>query len=122
SARRELVEAVAGGARSSRAHDRYGAGERSLSMEFMYLPVFAETAARASVVLAATGLVAAALRRSSASARHLVWVLGLTSALLVPALSVAVPKLEVPIVRIASDARSVAPATAPSFAENRIVG
>src|SRR4051812_10700452 len=65
------------------------------------LPVFAEAAARASVILATTGLAAAALRRSSASARHLVWVLGLTTALVVPALSVAVPKWELPIVRVA---------------------
>jgi beta-lactamase regulating signal transducer with metallopeptidase domain len=68
------------------------------------LPIFVEAAARASVILATTGLVAAALRRSSASARHLVWVLGLASALLVPALSMAVPKLEVPIVRVPSPA------------------
>ncbi len=66
------------------------------------LPIFAEAAARASVILATTGLVAAALRRSSASARHLIWVLGLASALLVPALSMALPKLEVPIVRVAA--------------------
>src|SRR5262245_44587280 len=68
------------------------------------LPVFADAAARASVILAMTGLVAVLMRRSSASARHLVWVLGLGSALLVPALSIAVPKLEVPIVRIAAPA------------------
>ena len=75
------------------------------------LPIFAEASARASVILATTGLVAAALRRSSASARHLVWVFGLASALLVPALSMAVPKLEVPIVRFAAPVTGVAEAT-----------
>src|SRR5262245_34560443 len=72
------------------------------------LPVFVEAAARASVILASTGLAAAALRRSSASARHLVWVLGLVTALVVPALSIAMPKWELPIVRTAA-----APVPAP---------
>ena len=66
------------------------------------LSILVEGAARASVILASTGLVAAALRRSSASARHLVWVLGLTSALVAPVLSAALPRWEVPIVRVAS--------------------
>ena len=66
------------------------------------LPVVVEAVARASVILASTGLLAAALRRSSASARHLVWVLGLTSALVVPALSAALPRWQLPIVRIAT--------------------
>lgn len=71
-------------------------------MPSISLPVFVEAAARASVILAATGLVAAALRRSSASARHLVWALGLTSALVVPALSATLPRWELPVVRTGS--------------------
>jgi len=66
----------------------------------------AAAAARASVILASAGLVTAALRRSSASARHLVWVLGLASALVVPALSLSLPKWELPIVKIAAAAPS----------------
>ena len=73
------------------------------------LPVFLEWAGRASVILAATGLVALTLRRSSASARHLVWVLGLVTALVVPALSAAVPKWELPIVRVAAAAPAIPP-------------
>src|SRR3954471_5737486 len=73
-------------------------------MPVLSLPVFVELAARASVSLAATGLVAAALRRSSASARHLVWVLGLITALVVPAASMALPKWELPIVKVATAA------------------
>jgi len=86
-------------------------------MPVFSLPQFVEAAARASVILASTGLVAAALRRSSASARHLVWALGLTSALLVPALALAVPKLEVPIVRLAAPAVSALPPEGGSYGE-----
>lgn len=71
-------------------------------MSSISLPVFAAAVGRATVILALAGLVAAALRRSSASARHLVWVLGLVSALVVPALSAAVPKWELPVVTIAA--------------------
>src|SRR3954467_15337089 len=73
-------------------------------MPVLSLPLFVELAARASVILAATGLVATALRRSSASARHLVWVLGLITALVVPAASMALPQWELPIVRVATTA------------------
>src|SRR3954471_8284672 len=71
-------------------------------MPVLSLPMFVEAAARASIILAATGLVAAALRRSSASARHLVWMLGLLSALAVPALSLALPKVELPLVKLSA--------------------
>jgi hypothetical protein len=71
-------------------------------VSMMSLQTFLQAAARATVILAATGMVATALRRSSASARHIVWVLGLVGALLVPAFSLALPKWEVPIVQIPS--------------------
>ena len=65
------------------------------------------------MILAVTALVAASLRRASASARHFVWTLGLLSALAAPALSVALPKWELPIVRVRAAAPvSNAPATA----------
>ena len=38
------------------------------------------------------------LRRASASARHFVWTLGLLSALVAPAFSLALPRWELPIV------------------------
>jgi beta-lactamase regulating signal transducer with metallopeptidase domain len=73
-------------------------------MDFISLPIVLDAVAKASVILAVTALVAVALRRASASARHLVWSLGLLSALAVPALSVALPRWELPIVTIASPA------------------
>src|SRR3954470_15513129 len=90
-------------------------------MPVLSLPVFVELAARASVILAASGLVAAALRRSSASARHLVWVLGLITALVVPAVSMAVPKWELPIVKVAAPSSAIPhaiPAEAGSYRAN----
>ena len=71
-------------------------------MTVISLPIVLDAVAKASVILAVTALVAAALRRASASARHFVWTLGLLSALAAPALSVALPRWELPIVRIAA--------------------
>ena len=61
-------------------------------MTFPSLPLVLDAVAKASVILAVTALVAASLRRASASARHFVWTLGLLSALAAPALSVALPR------------------------------
>lgn len=57
---------------------------------------------KASAILAATACAALLLRRSSASARHLLWTLGLAGSLAIPALSTAVPRWQLPIVRIES--------------------
>ena len=51
----------------------------------------ADIAIKATLVLAAAGAVAMALRRSSAAARHLAWCLGLGAALALPALSLILP-------------------------------
>src|SRR6185312_4256511 len=80
---------------------------------------------KASLILAATGLVATVLHRASAAARHMIWTLGLAGALLVPALSLVLPRWEVPLVRIAADsvdtpAHLTAPSvTAPAMARHR---
>ena len=66
-------------------------------------PFIIDVLVKASVVLGATALVAAALRRASAAARHLVWTLGLIGALAAPALTLVLPRWEVPIVAIARD-------------------
>ena len=71
-------------------------------MTVMSLPLVLDAIAKASVILALTALVAASLRRASASARHFVWTLGLLSALAAPVLSVALPRWELPIVRVAA--------------------
>ena len=46
-------------------------------MNIISLPIVLDAAAKASVILAIAALAALALRRASASARHLVWSLGL---------------------------------------------
>jgi beta-lactamase regulating signal transducer with metallopeptidase domain len=68
------------------------------------LAVVVDGVVKVSTVLAATALMAAALRRASASARHLVWTLGLVSALAVPALGTVTPRWELPIVRVSAPA------------------
>ncbi len=69
-------------------------------MGLMETPIVIDALIKASLVLGATALVAAALGRASASARHLVWTLGLVGALAAPALSLALPRWEVPLVHI----------------------
>jgi HEAT repeat protein/beta-lactamase regulating signal transducer with metallopeptidase domain len=58
--------------------------------------------AKATFVLAMSALAAAALRRASASTRHFVWTLGMLGALIVPALSLAVPRWELPLIQVAA--------------------
>jgi HEAT repeat protein/beta-lactamase regulating signal transducer with metallopeptidase domain len=73
-------------------------------MNVISLPIVLDAVVKASVILAVTALAAVALRRSSAAARHLVWSLGLLSALAAPALSVALPRWELPLLTIAAPA------------------
>jgi HEAT repeat protein/beta-lactamase regulating signal transducer with metallopeptidase domain len=70
---------------------------------------------KASVVLTMAALVAAALRRASASTRHFVWTLGMVGALAAPLLSATHPKWEVPIVRVQAEQPSVAASEAPAL-------
>ncbi|HEY7195108.1 MAG TPA: M56 family metallopeptidase, partial [Gemmatimonadales bacterium] len=62
---------------------------------------------KTSLILGLTALTAALLRRASASARHMVWALGLMGALAAPALTLALPRWEVPVVRISVDASTI---------------
>ena len=80
-------------------------------MTTVTLPLVIDAVAKASLVLAVAALAAAALRRASASARHFVWTLGLLSALAAPALSLALPRWELPIVTFA--AKDAIPAAQP---------
>lgn len=66
---------------------------------------------KASVILSMAALVAAALRRASASTRHFVWTLGMLGALAAPLLSATLPRWEVPIVRVQAEAPAVPAAT-----------
>src|SRR4051794_9631640 len=79
-------------------------------MALFSLPIVADAVAKASVILALAALAAASLRRASASARHFVWTLGLLSALAAPILTVALPRWELPIVRVTVPADAPAPA------------
>lgn len=55
---------------------------------------------KTSLILGVTAVAATALRRASASARHLVWTLGLVGALVAPGLSVVTPRWQLPIVTL----------------------
>lgn len=55
---------------------------------------------KASAILAGTACAALLLRRSSAAARHLLWTLGLAGALAIPLLSTAMPRWQLPLVRV----------------------
>ncbi|HEX4568214.1 MAG TPA: M56 family metallopeptidase, partial [Vicinamibacterales bacterium] len=69
-------------------------------MSVLSIPSALDAIVKASLILGITALAAASLRRASASARHLVWMLGLISALAVPAVSIVTPRWELPIVKI----------------------
>lgn len=86
-----------------------------------------DAVAKGLVLLALTGLATVCLRRASASARHLVWALALAGLLVLPVLSVAVPKWRLAILpsetapagetaSSADAAMEVAPAPASSVA------
>ncbi|HEX4124024.1 MAG TPA: M56 family metallopeptidase [Tepidisphaeraceae bacterium] len=55
------------------------------------LPVLVDAAVKSAAILAATALATFAMRRASAAARHLAWLLGLASLLVLPILSAALP-------------------------------
>src|SRR4051794_987807 len=76
----------------------------------------ADTVGKVSILLGAAGLTSLALRRGSASARHLVWTLALAGALLVPILSLALPRWQVPVIAIATT--DTPAAIAPSVSLN----
>ncbi|MEN6625445.1 MAG: M56 family metallopeptidase [Candidatus Sumerlaeia bacterium] len=59
--------------------------------------ILVDSAAKGLILLALAWLVAAAMRRSSASARHMAWALALCGLLLIPILSAALPKWQLPI-------------------------
>lgn len=61
------------------------------------LAVLVDMAVKGIVILALATMVAAALRRSSAATRHLVWALALIGLLLLPMLALVMPKWQLPI-------------------------
>jgi beta-lactamase regulating signal transducer with metallopeptidase domain len=64
-----------------------------------WMPVI-DTIAKATVILALAGLTTTLLRRTSAAARHLVWTAALLAVLVLPALTLALPRWELPLVKV----------------------
>lgn len=73
----------------------------SVSSGASLLPVV-DAVAKATILLATAGLLSVVLRRRSAAARHLVWTLALLGALVLPALSIALPRWQVGLIEVAS--------------------
>ncbi|MBN2582827.1 MAG: hypothetical protein JXL80_07130 [Planctomycetes bacterium] len=70
----------------------------SLNVHAMaWLTLCLDAALKGVAVLAVAALIAAALRRSSASARHMVWLLAMMALLGLPVLSGVLPSLQVPV-------------------------
>jgi HEAT repeat protein/beta-lactamase regulating signal transducer with metallopeptidase domain len=70
-----------------------------------------DTLLKVTMVLTIAGLATLALGRASAALRHLVWTLALTSALLLPVLSLALPRWQLPVIKLASQQQVVMPST-----------
>jgi beta-lactamase regulating signal transducer with metallopeptidase domain len=77
----------------------------------------ADAVLKATVALATAALASRLLRHASASARHAVWTLGLAGALLVPVLSLALPRWHMPIVTLAPAADDFATSSADTRPE-----
>ena len=65
----------------------------------VWMPL-ADAMVKATVLFAAAGGMSFLLRRRSAAARHMVWTLALVGALLLPALSIALPRWQLPLVTV----------------------
>ncbi len=75
----------------------------SVGSSAAWLPVL-DIMLKVTLLFAAAGAATMALGRASAAARHMVWTIALVSALLLPVLSIALPRWQLPIVRLASPA------------------
>jgi HEAT repeat protein/beta-lactamase regulating signal transducer with metallopeptidase domain len=73
----------------------------STTLPLTWLPL-AEAIAKTTLILAAAAVVSLTLRRASAALRHFVWTLAFCSALLIPLLTLALPKWQLPIVTVAA--------------------
>jgi HEAT repeat protein/beta-lactamase regulating signal transducer with metallopeptidase domain len=71
----------------------------SIASGAAWLPV-ADAIAKATLLFAAAGFASFMLRRRSAAARHMIWTLALVSVLVLPVLSIALPRWQLPIVTL----------------------
>lgn len=86
------------------------------ALPLVWLPL-ADAVVKATVILAAAAAAALALRRASAAVRHLVWTLALGGVLLLPLISVTLPKWQLPLLSIG--ASQAAPAAAAGTSAGR---
>ena len=66
-----------------------------------------DAAVKATIILGLAGVATALLRRASAASRHLVWTAALLAALVLPALSLALPRWQMAVVTLPSTAPPV---------------
>ncbi|HEX8321808.1 M56 family metallopeptidase [Longimicrobium sp.] len=76
-----------------------------------WLPLLAELAAKATLILLLAAAVSALLWRASAAVRHLVWCVAVIGVLALPVFSVVLPAWEVPLLPSTAAPASTAPAT-----------
>lgn len=62
-----------------------------------WLAVLADATMKGLLIIVVTGVASLLLRRGSSATRHLIWTMASASLLCLPVLSVALPKLQVPI-------------------------
>jgi HEAT repeat protein/beta-lactamase regulating signal transducer with metallopeptidase domain len=78
-----------------------------------WLPL-ADAVAKTTVILLAAAVASIVLRRASAALRHLVWTLALSSALVLPLASFALPKWQLPLLTITTESTAPIAASLPS--------
>ena len=92
-----------------------------------WMPI-ADAIAKATLLFAVAGVVSFVLRRGSAAARHMVWTLALISVLVLPVLSLALPRWQLSLVTLHAGsepalsplAAADSPAGAPSLSRNTV--
>ena len=87
------------------------------------LPVLLEAVLKATLLLAAAGLVVFALRNATASLRHFVWSCSLVGALAIPALTLVLPAWQLGIVAAPGAqaiSRTLPPPDAPTLADRTV--
>ena len=70
-------------------------------LDRLWLPAV-DALIKVTLVLGLAGIATVVLGRSSAAVRHLVWTLALSSALMLPGLSISLPRWQLPIVKLPS--------------------
>jgi HEAT repeat protein/beta-lactamase regulating signal transducer with metallopeptidase domain len=72
-------------------------------------PMLLDALLKVTLLLAAAGVLSLALARASAATRHMVWTFAISGALILPILSIALPRWQLPIVTLSSPAVATTP-------------